>query len=92
MPEKSLLHDIDESESNIGKFELICRLMALSKPEAHWIFIGCLASIVYGLGTPVFAVIIGELMNVFKLEASEAVEKSRLDSLTIFMERFFFNN
>ena len=55
--------------------------MDLSKPEIHWIIIGCLASIVFGAGTPFFAILFGDMLKLFTYEASEAMKQARIYAL-----------
>ena len=52
--------------------------MDLSKPEIHWIIIGCLASIVFGAGTPFFAILFGDMLKLFTYEADEAMKQAKL--------------
>ena len=71
----------EEVELQTSKGKLLKRLMDLSKPEIHWIIIGCLASIVFGAGTPFFAILFGDMLKLFTYEASEAMKQARIYAL-----------
>ena len=68
----------DGEEMQTSKWRLFMRLAQLSKPETGYNLLGLLASIVFGVGTPLFAVLFGEAMDVFAIgDYDEAMLKAR---------------
>ena len=54
------------------------RLAQLSSPETGYNLLGLFASVVFGVGTPLFAILFGEAMDCFAIrDYDEALQKAR---------------
>ena len=65
-------------EAHTSKWRLFMRLAQLSSPETGYNLLGLFASVVFGVGTPLFAILFGEAMDCFAIrDYDEALQKAR---------------
>ena len=70
--------DYGEEEVHTSKWRLFMRLAQLSSPETGYNLLGLFASVVFGVGTPLFAILFGEAMDCFAIrDYDEALRKAR---------------
>ena len=70
--------DYGEEEVHTSKWRLFMRLAQLSSPETGYNLLGLFASVVFGVGTPLFAILFGEAMDCFAIrDYDEALQKAR---------------
>ena len=75
-PSKMIEDEKVELQTSRGK--LLRRLMQLSVPEIPYILIGCLGALVFGIGTPFFAILFGDMLECFTIsDYDEAMKKAR---------------
>ena len=69
-------------ESNISsRQKLFFRLAILSIPELAYIVVGCIASVIFSIGTPLVAILFGDMLECFSLPPNNAIIQAQTYAL-----------
>ena len=74
---KKAIAENEEEKLSKSRLTLYRRLLALNMPELPFIILGMLASLAFGIASPLFAAVFGDMLEVL---SEEDIEKARYDS------------